>query len=58
MEGRVALHFDFFNVGGGLGFNFFGFLLEEREGKICDFVTVGMESCRWCGGVHIVGKER
>ena len=40
-------------------FIFFGFLLEERGGKICDFVTIGiLGSYRWCGGVHIVGKER
>ena len=58
MEGRLVLHFPFFNAVGGLGFYFFGFLLEERGGKICDFVTIGMGSCRWCGGVHIVGKER
>ena len=39
------------------GFIFFGFLLEERGGKIGDFVTVGMGSYWWCGWVHIVGKE-
>ena len=45
MEGRVVLHFDFFNAGGGPEFYFFRFLLEEREGKRGDFVTVGMGSC-------------
>ena len=30
MEGRVVLHFDFFNAVGGLGFYFFRFFLEER----------------------------
>ena len=58
MEGRVVLHFDFFNVVGGPGFYFLRVLLKERGGKIGDFVTIGMGSCRWCGGVHVVGKER
>ena len=58
MEGQVVLHFDFFSAGGGPGFYFFGFLLEERGGKRGDFIFVGMGSCWWCGEVHIVGKER
>ena len=45
MEGRVVLHFDFFSASSGLGFYFFGFLLEERGGKRGDFVTVKMGSC-------------
>ena len=54
----MVLYFDFFSAKGGPLFYFFEFLLEEREGKIGDFVTVGMGSFRWCGGVHIVGKEK
>ena len=37
MKGRVVLDFPFFNEVGGPGFYFFGFLLEEIGGKICDF---------------------
>ena len=34
MEGRVALHFDFFNAVGGHGFDFFlGFCWRREEGK-------------------------
>ena len=57
MEGRVVIHFDFFNAGGGRRF-FFWFLLEERGGKRGDFVTIEMGSCQWCGGVHIVSKDK
>ena len=45
MEGWVVMHFDFFSAGSGLGFDFFGFLLEERGGKRGDFVIVEMGSC-------------
>ena len=58
MEGWVVLHFDFFSSEDGLGFNFVGFLLKERGRERSDFVTIGMGSCRRCGGVHTIGKER
>ena len=36
------MHFEFFYARGGLDLIFFGFLLEERGGKMGDFVFIGM----------------
>ena len=58
MEGHVVLHFYFFNAGGGLGYDFVGFLLKERGRKMATGFTLLVRKNEIWVGFPFGGKAR